>query len=147
MTLAIATDVLFDRAPAPERLREAATQAFAVRESEVAVAALSDAGIAPGLRVIFQRQPEDLPGDFPVWYQLTVDSPLLGCVDRALDRIVGQLQLVALSDADGPDTMTLHMPNGTGILINLPQGDDDSFRLPPALRRAVATTAASAAPE
>jgi hypothetical protein len=140
------TDILFEREPGADELREAAACAFGVRPAEVAVGRLQDVNVVtPGLQVVIQRQPEDMPGDFPAWYGLTVTERLLDRADSALNAVARQLGLVALSDARGQDEMMLHLPDGSGLVIDLPQGEDDSFHLAPAQKHVIAAARRNAA--
>lgn len=131
MVLTAATDILFTDEPRIEVLRDVTARAFGVDPVVVAVGPLVEFTPAPGSQVVLQRQPEDLPGDFPVWYGLAVDASLMNRVPRAIDTVVHGLGIAAISDAADDDDMTLHLPDGSGHVVHLEQGEDDAFRITP----------------
>jgi hypothetical protein len=135
--LTAATDILFTTEPDPRTLRKAAARAFEVDPSNVAVGPLLELNPTSDTRVILHRQPEDARGDFPVWYGLTVEEPLVERVDRALDVITRSLGLVAISDADDDESMTIHLPDGTGHIVRLEPDADEAFRLTPGIRQLI----------
>lgn len=137
MVLTAATDILFTEEPCIDALREIAARAFGVDPMVVAVGPLLEFTPPSGSQVIFQRQPEDLPGDFPVWYGLAVDASLANRVTRAIDRVAHGLGIIAISDADDDDDMTLHLPDGSDRVVHLEQDDDDAFRLTPEMRELI----------
>jgi hypothetical protein len=136
VVLTSVTDILFSKEPRLHELRDAAASAFDVGPAEVAVGLLLVLTPPPCSRVLLQRQPEDLPGDFPVWYGLALDPALIDHVPQALDAIAGDLGLAALSDAEDDEEMTLHLPDGTHHIVNLTQ-DDDAFRITPEIQRLI----------
>ncbi len=83
------------------------------------------------------REPEDMSGDFPVWYGLAVDASLVNRVPRALPSVSQALGIVAISDADEDEDMTLHLPDGSSHVVHLEQDDDDAFRITPEIQRLI----------
>ncbi len=137
MVLTAATDILFTDEPQADALRDVAARAFGVDPVAVAVGPLLALTPPKGAQVILQRQPDDLPGDFPVWYGLAVDGSLMDQVKRAIDTLAYDLGITAISDADDDDDMTLHLPDGSDHVIHLEQGDDDAFRITPEMRQLI----------
>lgn len=137
MALTAATDILFTDEPGEDALREVAARAFGVDPAAVAVGPLLELTPPPDSQVVLQRQPEDLPGDFPVWFGLALDASLMPRVTRAIDTVVFGLGIVALTDGDDDDTMTLHLPDGSDRVVRLEQGDDDAFRITPEMRQLI----------
>ena len=137
MALTSVTDILFSEEPRIHELRDAAASAFGVGPADVAVGLLLVLRPPPGSRVLLQRQPEDLPGDFPAWYGLAVDASLQSRVVRAVDAIARSLGMPMLTDAEDDEDMTLHLPDGTHHTVRLTQDDDDAFRITPEMRRLI----------
>ena len=137
MVLTAATDILFTDEPQVDALREVAARAFGIDPKAVAIGPLLALTPPTGAQVVLQRQPEDLPGDFPVWYGLAVDTYLMKRVSRAIDTLTYGLGMTAISDADDEQDMTLHLPDGSGHVVRLEQGDDDAFRITPEMRRLI----------
>lgn len=137
MVLTAVTDILFTEEPRTDALRDAAARAFDVAPEAVAVGPLLELTPPPDSQVVMQRQPEDMPGNFPTWYGLAVDGALVDRVPHALDAMVEGLGIAAISDADDDEDMTLHLPDGSGHIVHLVQGDDDAFRITPDMRRLI----------
>jgi len=137
MVLTATTDILFTDEPGIDALRDVTARAFGVDPVDVAVGPLLELTPAPGSQVILQRQPEDVPGDFPVWYGLAVDASLVGRVTRAIDTMAYGLGITAISDAADDVDMTLHLPDGSGRAVHLEQGDDDACRITPEMRQLI----------
>ena len=138
MTLTIATDILFHDDIEPDRLRRVSARAFHVAPEMVAVAeAAGHFPIPDDAKVILLHRSWNMPGDFPIWYGLTVDDDLVEHVDRALNTVAHGLGTVALSDADDDRDMTIHLPDGSGHVVRLTQDDDDAFRITPEMRQLI----------
>jgi len=76
-------------------------------------------------------------GDFETTLLDWVDDSLTHHVTRAIDVLVQGLGIVAISDADDDDMMTLHLQDGSGHVVHLEQGDDDGFRITPEMRQLI----------
>lgn len=138
MTWTIATDILFRDDPGPDRLKDVAARAFRIASENVAVAeAAGHDQISNMAQVVLLHRSQTMPGDFPAWYGLTVDAGLIDDVDRALNTMSHGLGTVALSDAEDEQDMTLHLPDGSGHVVCLEQGDDDAFRITPEMRQLI----------
>lgn len=83
------------------------------------------------------RESQDMPGDFPAWYGMSVDPTLADRVAAAVSTIARTLDAVLLTDAEDEQDMTLHLPDGSGHVVRLEQGDDDAFRITPEMRRLI----------
>lgn len=137
MTMIGATDILIQTEPNRDRLRIAVSRAFGVDPGHVTV---DDAeGTTPILddaEIILLRQPGDMPGDFPAWYSQAVTSDLADRVNPSWDVIAHELGTVILSEA--PDYKTIvHLPNGTGHVLYVPEEDEGGYRITPELRRLI----------
>jgi len=137
MVLTATTDILFTDEPRIDALRDATARAFGIDLVDVAVGLLLELTPASGSQIILQRQPEDVPGDFPVWYGPAVDASLMKRVTRAIDAIAHGLGIAAISDAADDDDTTLHLPDGSGHVVRLEQGEDDAFRITPEMRQLI----------
>ncbi len=138
MTWTIATDILFRDDPGPDRLKDVAARAFRIASENVAVAeAAGHDHISDRAQVVLLHRSQSMPGDFPAWYGLTVDAGLVDDVDLALNTMSHGLGTVALSDADNEQEMTLHLPDGSGHVVRLEQGDDDAFRITPEMHQLI----------
>lgn len=137
MALTATTDILFADEPDVDALREVVARAFMVDPILVAVGPLLSADPPANAQVVLQRQPEDVPGDFPVWYGLAVDSLLLSRVAGAIDTVAHDLGMAVISDAGEDEEMTLHLPDGMDRVVRLAQDGEDAFRITPEMRRLI----------
>jgi len=138
MPLTIATDILFRDDPPPDRLHHSVADAFRVPPEQVAVAeAAGNDPIPDDAQIILLHRSRTMPGDFPSWYGLTVDADLVERIDPALNTVARHLGTVALSDADDEQDMTIHLPDGSGHVVRLMQGNDNAFRMTPEIHRLI----------
>jgi len=134
-TVITATDVLLRDTPDRERLRNAVARAFGIARGLVTVGdAEGDDPIPNNVRILLLRQPLDMPGDFPVWYHLSIDPDLASTLDPAFDAVAHILGTTILTDAEDYFEMSLHLPDGSNRIVDLSQDDDGAFRLSPDIR-------------
>jgi len=138
MPVTAATDILLRDMPDHVQFRKAVARAFGLPTGLVTVSDAEGTDQIPDeVRVLILRQPLTMPGDFPAWYHLSIDPQLIGQIDPAFDMIARTLGTVILTDADDYFGMTLHLPDGTGQVVELSQGDDDAFRVTSGIRQLI----------
>lgn len=132
------TDILIQNEPDRNRLRIAVSRGFGIDPGMVAV---DDADgprpIPSDAKVVLLRQPGNMPGDFPAWFSQVVEADLEPHVDAAWDDIAHALSVVILSEAADDDS-TVHLPNGSRMVLFLPEEDEGGYRMTPELRRIIA---------
>ncbi|MDQ3539543.1 MAG: hypothetical protein M3440_02545 [Chloroflexota bacterium] len=136
--LTMMSDMLFRDTVDPDHLRVAASRAFGIAPNLVSVAEAAGLKAIPDeARVVMLRESQDMPGDFPAWYGMSVDPTLVDRAAAAVSTIARTLDAVLLTDAEDEQDITLHLPNGSGHVVRLEQGDDDAFRITPEMHQLI----------
>lgn len=137
MTMIGATDLLIQTEPNRDRLRIAVSRAFGVDPGHVTVGdATGTTPIPNDAEIVLLRQPDDMPGDFPVWYSQALVPKLADRVDHSWNAIARDLGTVILSEAPDYETVA-HLPDGTGHVLYVPEADEGGYRITPELQRLI----------
>lgn len=145
MTMIGATDLLLQAEPTRDRLRIAVSRAFGIDPGHVTVEDVDGTTPIPDNSVIvLLRQPGTMPGDFPAWYSQAIAPELADRVDQSWNAIARDLGTVILSEAPDYETVA-HLPDGTGHVLYVPEGDEGGYRITPELQRLIDKHARSAA--
>ncbi len=136
--LTMMSDILLRDVVDPDRLRIAASRAFGIAPSLVSVTEAAGFETIPDdARVVMLHESQDMPGDFPTWYGVSVDPALVDRVDGAIETIARTLDTVVPTDAEDQQDMTIHLPDGSGHVVRLEQGEDDAFQITSEMRQLI----------
>jgi len=138
ITMTMMSDMLIRGRVESRVLRTAVARAFQLSDDAVFVTA-ADAIQPPTAqtRVFVVHEDRDMPGDFPDWYSISIDPALEPRHAEAMDRLAHELSLPILTDAPDDRQMTLHLPDGTGVVVDLIQDHDGAFVMTPEIRRLI----------
>ena len=131
-------DIYFEHDPAPDTLRRASAVAFGVPENAVvATRMLSDTAFHAlhddAVLVLWQRETDDQPGDFPSHFLLQIPGDTED-IDGALSRLAEMMHVpfVVVAGDDDAGDIVLYDTDGsrTPYTVNLREDDDYAIRLP-----------------
>lgn len=132
-------DIYFEHEPAPAALHDASEAAFGVPGDAVVVTRMlsdtaSHAAQRDDARVIWIRETDDQPGEFPGHFLLQVPSGMAGNLEGPLQHIARTLRLafVTTADDDEPGDIVLYDADGTRVAVtaDLRADEDYAIRLP-----------------
>ncbi len=66
-----------------------------------------------------------------------MDDALIHEVDQAITLMSRHMEVVALTDAEDDDSMTLHLPDGSEHVVQLAPDDHEAFRMTPEIRQLI----------
>jgi hypothetical protein len=134
MTMTLTTNVFFDHDPPTPDLIAATAAAFGTGTENVVVAPLlsDDAYLAlnnPAIAVLWRREPDDQPGDFPARYQLAVPEEATATIFKLLQIVARQLHIPFVTEAGDSGELNLFLPDGTLRMIPDETMSDDDYAI------------------
>lgn len=131
-------DIYFEQEPAPDALRRASATIFGVPEETVVVTRMLSDAATHALRsaetlIVWQRETDDQPGEFPAHYllQIPASTTSLDVILRRLATTTRVPFVVTASDADSGD-IVLYDADGSrrAFTADIRADDDYAIHLP-----------------